>query len=73
MKNTKVLSGIAICTIAVFLVTAMVATTSDALGTTAVSKAGSAKAVASTDHGAFAFAKAGNTIAVAFIKLFGLR
>jgi hypothetical protein len=69
MKNTKVLSGIAMSTIAVFLVTAMVATTSDALGATSVAKTTNAKAVASTDHGAFAFAKAGNTIALAFIGL----
>ena len=30
MKNTKVLSGIVICTIATFLLTAMIASTSDA-------------------------------------------
>jgi hypothetical protein len=37
-ENTRVLSGIALCTIAGFLVTAMVATMNDALGAKCCSK-----------------------------------
>jgi hypothetical protein len=64
--KTRVLSGIALCTVAGFLVTAMVATMNDAIGATVVSKVGSPNAVASTDNGAFAFVKEGDSIAVAF-------